>query len=254
MKICIPSKGRALTIKTHYFFNPIDVLIFVEPQEIKQYQQFNPEYTFIDIGKNDMGVSYARNYILNYVKDDFIIMADDDIESFQIRNKQGRYDTLFNAYEAVEALFNSMDKYIGCSCIVTIDPYIYFTNISESDTFRYMSNTKELAAFVCLNLKKINEYNIRYDENIGEGEDDDFSIQLLKSRHDIAVDYQYGVLSDTFTTGGMSKFRKNSKDRELAAKNVYNAITQKYGLKSCSLHKNTKDEVVATVHFNTFVK
>ena len=51
MKICIPSKNRAETITTHLFFDPKDILIFVEPQEIRKYKIFNPEYKFIDIKK-----------------------------------------------------------------------------------------------------------------------------------------------------------------------------------------------------------
>jgi hypothetical protein len=82
MICCIPTKGRPNT-KTYKLFQEvgIEVFHFIEPQEIDIYNVPNK----ISIEKNEQGIGYVRNYILNYGKVNkinILIMCDDDINSF----------------------------------------------------------------------------------------------------------------------------------------------------------------------------
>ena len=81
--ICfIPSKARPQT-NTYKLFEDVGIGVkhFVEPQDIGFYNVPN----VVDIEKNDMGISYVRNFMLEYAKKnnhDWIIVCDDDISAF----------------------------------------------------------------------------------------------------------------------------------------------------------------------------
>lgn len=82
MIACIPTKGRPKT-KTYKLFEDVGIKVFhfIEPQDIESYNVPNK----ISILENDKGVGYARNFILNYCRNNSIelcIMCDDDIDSF----------------------------------------------------------------------------------------------------------------------------------------------------------------------------
>ena len=81
--ICyIPSKGRPST-KTYNLFQSagIDVRHFLEPSEIELYDVPGK----VDIRKDDGGIAYVRNFMLEYAKEqghEWVIMCDDDITGF----------------------------------------------------------------------------------------------------------------------------------------------------------------------------
>ena len=101
--IAIPSKGRSKSIyrrtlrwitRTGY-----DVRIFVEPQDIEAYRagiehanysewlDIHPDQ-FIDIGQNDQGLGYAKDFIKQYALDngyDLVFKMDDDVLRFAPR-------------------------------------------------------------------------------------------------------------------------------------------------------------------------
>ena len=129
MKICIASKNRAESITTHMFFNSKDVFIFVEPQEYKKYKIFNKNFTIIDIKKNNQGISYVRNFILDYTQNEKIIMADDDITFFGERNEKYRYDELLNPKKILIEIENGLDIYSGYTL-----PRILFSFFTNKDT------------------------------------------------------------------------------------------------------------------------
>ncbi len=82
--ICyIPSKGRPKT-QTYKLFQSagIEVLHFIEPSEIELY---DVPGTKVNIGENDRGIAYVRNFMMDYAKEhrhEWVIIADDDITGF----------------------------------------------------------------------------------------------------------------------------------------------------------------------------
>ena len=64
MEIAIPSKGRAKKVETLTIFP--EAILFVEPQDYNLYKESYPKNKIININKNDQGISYVRNFILNY--------------------------------------------------------------------------------------------------------------------------------------------------------------------------------------------
>jgi hypothetical protein len=84
MIACIASKGRPNTT-TYKLYNDagIEALHFIEPQDAEQYNGLKK----IIIDKNDAGLMYVRQYILDYARSnnlEYIIMSDDDITDFGI--------------------------------------------------------------------------------------------------------------------------------------------------------------------------
>lgn len=78
----IPTKGRYNT-KTYQLFEAagIPVLHFIEQQEINKYEVPNK----INIGANNNGIGFVRNFMLNYAKtkgEKWVIFCDDDVTEF----------------------------------------------------------------------------------------------------------------------------------------------------------------------------
>ena len=229
MKICIPSKGRAHLIKTHYFFNPKDVLIFVEPQDVEIYKKMNREYTVVDILENDKGLIYARKFIIDYIDDDIIIMLDDDINGFYLRNSEGRYDTYYDIMSICKDAEEQLKKYAGYTIAnLTTQPYSYFDNVKLlKNSDRHILNKRHISAMHCYNSKFMKDHNIVATFN--EGEDVDISLQILKHGGDIMFDYNYALDHDLITPGGMSTLRKKNSTTIDTTDKVLDNVREKYG-------------------------
>jgi hypothetical protein len=243
MKICIPSKNRAETLTTHLFFKPEDVLIFVEPNEVKKYKVMNPDYEIVDIKTVNKGVSRVRNFILDYCNDEKIIIADDDIFNFGIRNNEYRYDITYDTSKIIEDINKNLDVYDAIS--LPNPGFAYFLNKTSNNVIRFIENKNYLAWFVCLNLEKIKN-KIKYDEDISEFEDIDFTINLLINNKKIAVDYKYSIFSSQRTSGGLEKTRGlyfNDNDHNLRKGSEY--LIQKYGFEFIKI---THDEFGYLTH------
>lgn len=110
--IAIPSKGRSKTIFKHTLRwvarTGYDVKVFVEPQEIEEYRTnatvANGEYyldltdeSFVDIGKNDAGLSHAKQFIKDYATKNgyaLVFKMDDDVMRFNARGRNKRDDDM----------------------------------------------------------------------------------------------------------------------------------------------------------------
>lgn len=110
--IAIPSKGRSKKIFKHTLRwvgrTGYDVRVFVEPQEIKEYREeakhanydiymdFKDD-NFVDVGKNDEGLSHAKKFIKDYaIKNnyDLVFRMDDDIMRFTGRGRNKTDDLM----------------------------------------------------------------------------------------------------------------------------------------------------------------
>lgn len=134
--IAIPSKGRANTIfkrtlrwvpRTGYEYR-----VFVEPQEIDEYRGAAntgnyDNYTditdehFVDIGKTDQGLSYAKSFIKQYAQDNgfgLVFKMDDDVLRFNGRGRNKPDDEMVLKFaEAVGACRSAFGKYPDVAAI-----------------------------------------------------------------------------------------------------------------------------------------
>jgi len=229
MKICIPSKGRPETMTTQRYFRPEDVIIFVEPQEIKAYNIFQPSYQIVDIKKSNQGVSYVRNFIIDYMQEDKILMIDDDIFFIGKVLSDGHYEDLDDIYDLVSDAEKMLDKYWGYVVPFSIFAYFISKNYDCSrDIYQY--DKTALVAFFGLNLKKLKERSIRFDENFIEGEDCDIAVQILIQGGHLCSNYKYSMNHKLRVEGGMSNSRKfRICDVEKVYRTTADSLSKKYG-------------------------
>lgn len=238
MKICIASKDRSSNMSTPMFFKPKDVLIFVEPQEVRRYKTYWPDYEIIDIKKSDQGICYVRNFIVDYVDDEKIIMADDDIISFGIRNDEYRYDDLRDIDKMLKDIEEGLDRFTTYT--IPFSAFAYFENKSNNNKKRYYINEKISRVFYGMNLKTIREKKIRYDNSL-DAEDLDFCMQVILNNCDICTDYEYLLKAPVFSSGGLSSARKNnSLTLDGIVRHQIKQITDKYGAEFISISHDSK--------------
>ena len=227
MKICIASKDRSSFITTHLLFKPEDVLIFVEPHEVKRYQTFWPDYTIIDIQKSNQSICYVRNYIIDYVKENKIVMADDDIFSFGVRNDEYRYTDLVNTDEMLKDIEEGLNSYATYS--IPFSAFAFFENKASKNQKRFYIDIKIARCFYGINLEKIHRKNIKYDPRL-DVEDIDFTIQILLNDEHCCTDFQYLLRTPIFTLGGLRTIRKlDALTLDSIFRREIKQITEKYG-------------------------
>jgi glycosyltransferase involved in cell wall biosynthesis len=81
MIACIATKGRPKTITYKLFAEQgYEVYHFIEPQDFDAYDVPNK----VNIGDNDRGLSFARNFIFDWARErtEWVWMCDDDVQGF----------------------------------------------------------------------------------------------------------------------------------------------------------------------------
>ena len=240
MKICIPSKERAESMTTHLFFNSKDVLIFVEPHEVKKYQIFWPEYNIVDIKKSNQGLAYVRNFILDYIDEPKLVMADDDISFFGKRNDKHRYDRLSDYKEMLKDIEKGLDSFWGYE--IPNNSYSFFLNKNSDNKIRMTVNNKYVSVFYGINNSEFKKHNIIYDPLItSDGDDIDISIQILLNDGKICHDYKYCLAHEINTSGGLANHRKESNlSRDMILRECATTIAKKYGVEFVKISHDSK--------------
>lgn len=209
--ICyIPSKGRPQT-KTYQLFESagMEVHHFIEPSEMELYDVPGK----VDIGKNDQGISFVRNFMLSYAKEhshEWVIMCDDDVTLF------GRYDE--NGKKA------KMDASIWHEIFERVRrlPYeIVGINYVQHAWYRQRDvsvNSKFAEVCVLMNTSRI---NWRYRAEFDTKEDRDFAMQTIRDGAGILRFNRYffscpGVGANS---GGLQDLYKKKRD-ELAVQSM----------------------------------
>lgn len=168
MIACIPTKGRYNTT-TYKLFQDVGIqfLHFIEPEQYDTYKVPNK----IDIEKNNQGIAYVRNFIIEYAKikgHRWIIMCDDDITDFGVAIEKKCYTkdaSIWNyVYDKAQQLPFSM---YGLN---------YRQHAWERDGL-YRINTRMIEVSVLLDLHKI---NWKYRPEFNLKEDRDFVLQSIK--------------------------------------------------------------------------
>lgn len=94
MKILIATRQRAGKVKLLTWLNdyhPQETTLFVEPNEVDTYKLYYQKCNIINIGLQDQGLSFVRNFIYQYAIDqsiNYFWMFDDDIKNFYYRLEQ----------------------------------------------------------------------------------------------------------------------------------------------------------------------
>lgn len=210
--IAVPSKGRpdsVLLSKHEGFF------VFVEPQDHELYVKNFPQHTIIDICENDMGGTYARNFILEYMEESFW-QLDDDINGFFYREgKRLIKCSIEYALESAEHQFESVNTNLGA---------LSFRNLAWScDKDIYTDG----ACLVCVYISNIPPiFKYRW---LGGGEADrDFSMQCIAAGlnvHRTSL-YAFNTPVSGKGKGGLEEHYANFNERQ---EQCYNKLIEFWG-------------------------
>ena len=206
--ICfIPTKGRPNT-KTYKLFQEvgIEVYHFIEPQEIDKYEVPNK----VSILKNDKGIAYVRNFMLNYAREnnfDWIIMCDDDVTSFGIYNNKTIKKDASIWFEILQKAKQLPFELVG----------INYTQHAWHEKTKYSINKKFAEVCVLMNISKI-KWHYRPEFNLKE--DRDFALQTIKNGNGILRfnHYWFSCPDVGSNTGGLQNEYKLKKDEQSAKK------------------------------------
>lgn len=174
--VYIPSKNRADAVKTYKQFKNTDqVVIVIEPQDQAAYEKALPKASLMILGKNDQGIVYVRNFILEHAIEfgyESVWMLDDDISQFvQYEGSKAIKITANEALAKAEQALKWQVPNIGQGAI-------------EYSQFSW-SQTKEIVApgycdvAVLLFPQKMGKAGIRYRPEMNLKEDRDFTLQVL---------------------------------------------------------------------------
>lgn len=206
MIVCIPSKGRPKT-KTHKIFEEAgyDVYHFVEPQDYDSYEAVTNR---VNIGKDDMGMTFVRNFMLDWCRQqnhEWAWVCDDDITAFGIYNgKTIRKDG--SILKEIEAKAMKLPfEIVGMS----------FAQFAWTEKKRHSINSKFAEGCVLLHISKI---HWNYRENTKE--DRDFLLQSIEKGNGVLRfnHYWFNTPKIGSNAGGLHDWYKTNKDHDAARK------------------------------------
>lgn len=206
--ICfIPTKGRLKT-KTYKLFEEagIEVKHFIEPKEFDLYEVPNK----VNILKNNKGISYVRNFMLNYAREnnfEWVIFCDDDVNSFGIYNGKTVKKDANIWLEILEKSKKLPFELIG----------INYTQHAWHENKSYSINKKYVEVCVLLNVKKI-----YWDYVKGMKQDRQFCFETIKRGYGVLKFNHYWFSCPDVGTnkGGLYDEYKNKVDEEAAKRLV----------------------------------
>lgn len=207
--ICyIPTKGRLKT-NTYKLFNDVGIKVihFIEPQEINKYQVPNK----VSIEKNNEGIGYVRNYMLEYARKNnhsWVIVCDDDVTSFGKYNGKTQKLDASIWFDILEKSKKLPFEIIG----------INYRQHAWHEKKNYSINRKFAEVCVLLNIKKI-KWN--YRSRFNTKEDRDFSLQTIKNGYGIfRFNHYFFNCPDVGTNKGGLEDSYNKKFDEKASKKM----------------------------------
>lgn len=194
--LAILSKGRAINFSSYTlkYLSNLEVHIFVEPQDFNNYLLYNPilkankNFKLLQLPLNNQGVTYARNYIVNYftkLNYDVLWVFDDNIKFFYIRDSTD-YKKLITYYSnnflqpISEKMFN--ENYAQASISFKPSNWLHQPEIKE--------NTR-VWGLTALNLPLLAKNNINYDLPIKLFQDYDITAQIFNKGLKNFVSYKY---------------------------------------------------------------
>lgn len=203
LPIAIPSKGRPdskFLAKHEGFF------VFVEPQDVCDYIENFPQHTIVDIGLNNMGAFYVRNYILKYFSNrgrKSLWVLDDDISGFFLRygTKLCKYD-IEVVLDAAEKQFAEAGTNLGA---------LDYRNLAWCAKNDMVEN---IACNCCIYFNGTGD--MLYRDFGGNNSDKDFSMRCIQEGYKVHKTTLYAISVPQMGTGsgGMEAHYKSLKRQE----------------------------------------
>lgn len=228
MTIVIPSYKRWLNCKTADFL-PSAVLAVAESQAEEYKKRYPNKQLIIPDKIEGIGMSIVRNYLLDNIDDDEILMLDDDINYFGYYEKNQLVK--MGSDECLDFFVNAfrMTKELGT--------VLWGLNLQSDKKFYREYSPFSFSSVVlgpCFGL--IKDKDIRYDNNIGLKEDYDYCLQVLRKYRKILrfnkFHYSCGHIK---VKGGIADFRSSTREIK-----QINLLRKKWGSKIVKVERKTQ--------------
>ena len=175
VKIFIPTKNRLDNESTYNILKDIGLnpILVIEPQEQEQAELL--KYNYITLDENNQGITYARNFILNYAKKnkyEFICMLDDDIKQFGyiVKNDKANNKLKQSRKKDNMAFIDALNKFIEYKSCGTMQ----YTQFAWNQVKPIVFN-RGLEVVWFLYMPQLENVIIEYDTI----EDRDFSLDII---------------------------------------------------------------------------
>lgn len=178
-EIYIATKDRADSCATAIALQKEDIKNFtlvVEPQDKGKYLEIFPDCQYLVLEKNDMGVTYARNKILDNARErnlDWFWMLDDDIKSLNLTENAKIVKKSFSE------VLKRAEKVITETKSVALGAMEYGQYAWAAKKERVFNSYCDVAVLISVK----NTMHLNYRENCKE--DRDFVLQCLASGFDV---------------------------------------------------------------------
>ncbi len=246
--ICIISKDRADICTTHKLldYDGITYFYFVEPQDYNKYVERFGKDKVINIGENDKGVYYVRNFCIEWSKKQGYEkhwQTDDDLKQLlfrpmnKIKGLRSR-EKINNPLKMLNTIENIADRCVnyGGGCI----GHDGFAFAKKRD----IDVNKMIYCFQLIN----NSIKARYQPNTSE--DIDFSIRLLRENY---VTLLFNKYSFTTPKSGSIKGGCNSADyKDNGRKKMNIGLCKEYPEWFTEYTKNGQSEIKPSRIWKTF--
>lgn len=224
MDIYIPSKGRP-SGKTFKLLAGINYKVVIEPQDFDLYTNNGHSFeNIIVLPKNNMGISYVRNFIKKLYKGELLMMIDDDIIKFDILDQSiGRLTNNSNRKPVIEYL-----------SLLEFEAQDLKFDIATLGMRQFVWSSKKPYVYDCFcgTITLINsKTNIWFDETLKCKEDMDFTLKNIYADK-IVMRFNCFAYDHTMASGdagGFSDFYKAKEDQK------YNEIMVQRYPNNCSI-------------------
>lgn len=232
--IFIPTKNRLDKPKTYQILKDLGLkpILVLDPQEEQEAKKLG--FNYIALPLNDQGLTYSRNYILDYCRNNNIVnavMIDDDVNCFgRIIEKRFIKDN--------KAFLDALKIFEKTQTCGTME-YAQFGWASPKS----MSINKSIEVVHFLYIPKMKNVSYEYDTK----EDKDLAIQLIFKGVDIfkCNHLCFQVPSIGTNKGGLHELYAQNRDNKWA-ENLYN----KWGSNIVKLVKKKNGRIDVQIRWN----
>ena len=207
MIVCIPSKGRPNT-KTYKLFEEAGYKVyhFLEPQEIDKYDVPNK----VNIGDNDRGVTFVRNFMLRWAREqtEWAWFCDDDVNGFGVYKGGKTLRLGASVLRDIEAKAAKLPfEIVGMN----------YVQHAWHEKTAYSVNKKFVEVCALFNVRKL---AWEYEENTKE--DRDFTLQTIRNGAGVLrFNHVWFSCPDVGSNaGGLHEWYASKKDEAAARKMV----------------------------------
>jgi hypothetical protein len=227
MKIAIPSYRRPNNCITAEWCDR--GIIFCHESEAEAYAKGN---------KNDIiqipdelagkGMAVIRNFILNSIDDD-VLMLDDDIKSFGFYEKNETREEL----DAMEFYLFAEDMFQMAKDAGTV---LWGVNLQSDKKFYREYSPFSLSSVVLGPCFGVVKNDLRFDERLGLKEDYDYALQVLLKHRKVLRNNKFNYIAGHINkSGGCASYRTSLK--EIAQLELFQ---RKWGSKIVKIHRKTQ--------------